>query len=57
MKILLSKQFYQRYFAAINRQHADWLTLIPPQARMEMLAHLTQWDTPTLTDEQYRERL
>ncbi|WP_199638244.1 glucose uptake inhibitor SgrT [Serratia sp. PAMC26656] len=44
MKAFLSKQFYQRYFSAVRRQHADWLGLVPEQARLEMLAHLTQWD-------------
>ncbi|AML60079.1 Uncharacterised protein [Serratia rubidaea] len=58
MNVLLSKQFYQRYFAAVRRQHADWLTrLVPEQVRLEMLSHVTQWDMPTLSDEAYRKRL
>ena len=57
MKVFLSKQFYQRYFSAICRQHADWLGLVPEQARLEMLAHLTQWDIASMTDKQYREHL
>jgi len=57
MNLLLTRQFYQRYFAAVGRQKADWLTLVPPQARLEMLAHLTQWDLPTLSDKEYRQRL
>ncbi|GAK28841.1 MULTISPECIES: glucose uptake inhibitor SgrT [Serratia] len=57
MKVFLSKQFYQRYFSAIRRQHADWLGLVPEQARLEMLAHLTQWDIASMTDKQYREHL
>lgn len=57
MKVFLSKQFYQRYFSAVRRQHADWLGLIPEQARLEMLAHLTQWDIASMTDKQYREHL
>ncbi|MEE4408381.1 MULTISPECIES: glucose uptake inhibitor SgrT [unclassified Serratia (in: enterobacteria)] len=44
MKAFLSEQFYQRYFSAVRRQHADWLGLVPEQARLDMLAHLTQWD-------------
>ena len=27
------------------------------EARLEMLAHLTQWDIATLSDKQYRERI
>ncbi|MND91517.1 hypothetical protein D3C80_836430 [compost metagenome] len=57
MKVFLSKQFYQRYFSAVRRQHADWLGLVPEQARVEMLAHLTQWDIASMTDKQYREHL
>ncbi|MFZ1873516.1 MAG: glucose uptake inhibitor SgrT [Chania sp.] len=57
MKVLLTKQFYQRYFTAIRNQNADWLELIPQQARLDMLAHLTQWDINTLSDKQYRERI
>lgn len=57
MTVLLAKQFYQRYFAAIRRQQADWLLVVPEQARLEMLAHLTQWDIATLSDKQYRERI
>ncbi|AGQ29451.1 Uncharacterised protein [Serratia liquefaciens] len=57
MKVFLSKQFYQRYFSAVRRQHADWLGLVPEQARLEMLAHLTQWDIASMTDKQYREHL
>lgn len=44
MKTFLSKQFYQRYFSAVRRQHADWLGVVPEQARLEMLDHLLQWD-------------
>ncbi|MBP0996574.1 glucose uptake inhibitor SgrT [Serratia fonticola] len=57
MTVLLTKQFYQRYFTAIRRQQADWLKVVPEQARLEMLAHLTQWDIATLSDKQYRERI
>lgn len=57
MKVFLSKQLYQRYFSAVRRQHADWLGLVPEQARLEMLAHLTQWDIASMTDKQYREHL
>lgn len=57
MKVFLSKQFYQRYFSAVRRQHADWLGLVPEQARLEMLAHLTQWDIASMTDKQYRKHL
>ncbi|WP_071882861.1 glucose uptake inhibitor SgrT [Chania multitudinisentens] len=57
MKALLAKQFYQRYFTAIQCQKVDWLKVIPQQARLEMLAHLTQWDINTLSDKQYRERI
>lgn len=44
MKTFLSQAFYQRYFSAVRRLHADWLGLVPEQARLEMLANLTQWD-------------
>ncbi|MGM0512113.1 MAG: glucose uptake inhibitor SgrT [Pseudomonadota bacterium] len=57
MTVLLTKQFYQRYFTAIRRQQADWLQVVPEQARLEMLAHLTQWHIATLSDKQYRERI
>ncbi|MGQ8775039.1 glucose uptake inhibitor SgrT [Serratia sp. NA_112.1] len=57
MKVFLSKQFYQRYFSAVRRQRADWLKLVPEQVRLEMLAHLTQWDIHSMTDKQYREHL
>ena len=57
MKAFLSEQFYQRYFSAVRRQHADWLGLVPEQARLEILANLIQWDIKTLTDKQYREHL
>ncbi|CAI1803639.1 glucose uptake inhibitor SgrT [Serratia proteamaculans] len=57
MKVFLSKQFYQRYFTAVRRHRADWLGLVPEQARLEMLAHLTQWDIHNMTDKQYREHL
>jgi hypothetical protein len=57
MKVFLSKQFYQRYFSAVRRQRADWLGLVPEPARLEMLAHLTQWDIHSMTDKQYREHL
>lgn len=56
MTVLLARQFYQRYFAAIHRQKADWLKVVPEQARLDMLANLTQWDIATLSDEQYRGR-
>ncbi|BEO02323.1 glucose uptake inhibitor SgrT [Serratia marcescens] len=57
MKAFLSRQFYQRYFSAVRRQHADWLSVVPAQARLAMLAHLTQWDIKEMTDKQYREHL
>jgi len=57
MKVFLSKQFYQRYFTAVRRQRADWLGLVPEQARLEILAHVTQWDIPGMTDKQNREPL
>lgn len=44
MKTFLSQAFYQRYFSAVRHQHADWMGLVPEQTRLEMLAHLTQWD-------------
>lgn len=55
MKAFLSRQFYQRYFSAVRRQRADWLSVVPEQARLAMLAHLTQWDIKEMTDKQYRE--
>ncbi|MGK8679384.1 glucose uptake inhibitor SgrT [Serratia marcescens] len=57
MKAFLSRQFYQRYFSAVRRQHADWLSVVPEQARLAMLAHLTQWDIKEMTDKQYRDHL
>ncbi|EOY5052486.1 glucose uptake inhibitor SgrT [Serratia marcescens] len=57
MKAFLSRQFYQRYFSAVRRQQADWLSVVPEQARLAMLAHLTQWDIKEMTDKQYREHL
>ncbi|MGP2886848.1 glucose uptake inhibitor SgrT [Serratia marcescens] len=57
MKAFLSRQFYQRYFSAVHRQRADWLSVVPEQARLAMLAHLTQWDIKEMTDKQYREHL
>ncbi|MBH3123071.1 glucose uptake inhibitor SgrT [Serratia ureilytica] len=57
MKAFLSKSFYQRYFSAVRRQHADWLSVVPEQARLAILAHLTQWDIKEMNDKQYREHL
>lgn len=57
MKAFLSRQFYQRYFSAVRRQRTDWLSVVPEQARLAMLAHLIQWDIQTMTDKQYREHL
>ena len=57
MKAFLSKSFYQRYFSAVRRQHADWLNVVPEQARLAILAHLTQWDIKDMSDKQYREHL
>ncbi|AXK22491.1 glucose uptake inhibitor SgrT [Serratia marcescens] len=57
MKAFLSKPFYQRYFRAVRRQRADWLSVVPEQVRLAMLAHLTQWDIQEMTDKQYREHL
>ena len=57
MKAFLSKSFYQRYFSAVRRQHADWLNVVPEQARLAILAHLTQWDIKEMSDKQYREHL
>mgnify|MGYP001059993483 CR=1 FL=1 len=37
MKAFLSRQFYQRYFSAVRRQRADWLSVVPEQARLAML--------------------
>ncbi|EPK9866656.1 MULTISPECIES: glucose uptake inhibitor SgrT [Serratia] len=57
MKAFLSKSFYQRYFSAVRRQHADWLSVVPEQARLAILAYLTQWDIKEMSDKQYREHL
>ncbi|WP_148876813.1 glucose uptake inhibitor SgrT [Serratia marcescens] len=57
MNAFLSKSFYQRYFSAVRRQHADWLSVVPEQARLAILAHLTQWDIKEMSDKQYREHL
>lgn len=43
--------------SAVRRQRADWLSVVPEQARLAMLAHLTQWDIKEMTDKQYREHL
>ncbi|MEX0633738.1 glucose uptake inhibitor SgrT [Serratia ureilytica] len=34
----------------MRRQRADWLSVVPEQARLAMLAHLTQWDIKEMTD-------
>lgn len=61
MKRSLNARFYQRYFEAIKKNafknHADWLSWVPVQYRLDILSRLTQWDMETLGDEQYRRRL
>ncbi|GAA3587848.1 MAG: glucose uptake inhibitor SgrT [Gibbsiella quercinecans] len=57
MTVFLSKGFYQRYFDAVRRQKADWLSVVPEQARLDTLAHLTQWDMSKLSDDEYRKHL
>lgn len=61
MKRSLNARFYQRYFEAIkknaSKNHADLLSWIPVQYRLDILSRLTQWDMETLDDEQYRRRL
>ncbi|PLR41047.1 glucose uptake inhibitor SgrT [Chimaeribacter californicus] len=52
MKRLLTSRFYRRYFNAVSPQW-DWLAWIPCQHRITMLEQLMQWQTPTMTDEQY----
>ncbi|MBV6819115.1 glucose uptake inhibitor SgrT [Rahnella sp. PD12R] len=61
MKNALTARFYQRYFAAISRNaarnHADWLSWVPVEYRLDILSRLTQWDIASQDDEQYRRHL
>lgn len=61
MKRTLNAHFYQRYFDAIKnnaaKNHADWLSWVPVQYRLDILSRLTQWDIDSQDDEQYRRRL
>jgi hypothetical protein len=61
MKRSLNARFYQRYFEAnkknASKNHADWLSWVPVQYRLDILSRLTQWDMETMDDEQYRRRL
>lgn len=61
MKRTLNAHFYQRYFDAIKRNasknHADWLSWVPVQYRVDILSRLTQWDIDSVDDEEYRQRL
>ncbi|QLK59895.1 glucose uptake inhibitor SgrT [Enterobacteriaceae bacterium Kacie_13] len=66
MKRTLNARFYQRYFSAISsaaikrnaaKNHADWLSWVPVDYRMDILSRLTQWDMETLDEEQYRQRI
>ncbi|MCS3423981.1 glucose uptake inhibitor SgrT [Rahnella sp. Lac-M11] len=61
MKNTLTVRFYQRYFAAVSRNagrnHADWLSWVPVEYRLDILSRLTQWDIASQDDEQYRRHL
>jgi hypothetical protein len=66
MKRILNARFYRSYFSAINseaiknngaKNHADWLSWVPVEYRMDILSRLTQWDMESLDDEQYRRRI
>ena len=66
MKCTLNARFYQRYFSAISsaaiqrnatKNHADWLSWVPVDYRMDILSRLTQWDMESLSEEQYRQRI
>lgn len=61
MKNTLTARFYQRYFTAISRNaarnHADWLSWVPVEYRLDILSRLTQWDIASQDDEQYRRHL
>lgn len=56
MTLFLAKQFYQGYFANIEQQKANWLKAVPMEARLNILAHLLQWDIPSLNDNESRGR-
>lgn len=61
MKRTLNARFYQRYFDAIKtnaaKNHADWLSWVPVQYRLDILSGLTQWDMESMDDEKYRRQL
>ncbi|MBU9812426.1 glucose uptake inhibitor SgrT [Rahnella sp. C60] len=61
MKRQLTARFYQFYFKAIRqgaeKNRADWLSWVPVQYRMDILARLTQWDMDSMNDEEYRQRM
>ncbi|AEX53628.1 hypothetical protein GRAQ_02854 [Rahnella aquatilis CIP 78.65 = ATCC 33071] len=61
MKRQLTARFYQFYFKAIRqgaaKNHADWLSWVPVQYRMDILARLTQWDIDSVDEKEYRQRL
>ena len=66
MKRTLNARFFQRYFSAISstaikrnaaKNHADWLSWVPVDYRMDILSRLTQWDMDSLSEEQYRQRI
>ena len=66
MKRTLNARFFQRYFSAISstaikrnaaKNHADWLSWVPVEYRMDILSRLTQWDIESLDEEQYRLRI
>ncbi|MBF7954275.1 glucose uptake inhibitor SgrT [Rahnella victoriana] len=61
MKCSLNARFYQRYFEAIKRNasknHADWLSWVPVQYRLDILSRLTQWDLDSVDEKDYRQHL
>ncbi len=62
MKQVLNRRFYQRYFLAIANKravktHAEWLSWVPQEYRLDTLTQLMQWDLDEMTEEQYRQHL
>ncbi|MDN0088172.1 glucose uptake inhibitor SgrT [Yersinia nurmii] len=57
MKKCLTRQFYQRYFRAIRQQQADWLSWVPMEWRLRMLADVTQWDIQQMPEKEYRKHI
>ncbi|MEA9445762.1 glucose uptake inhibitor SgrT [Candidatus Fukatsuia symbiotica] len=54
MQAYLSREFYQRYFSAI--QDADWLPWVSTQWRLQTLAQLIQWNASQLSNPKYSQK-